>query len=121
PMHPQSPWAQELVAEHGDDTPVDWIKRDTRIGELRVTADTTVTELLGDDHPEHGSGLLPAMNRGVVILDDLGSMPPRVQAALAAAMSDRSLRIGNGSQRLALDVLIVAIMDRADYHEYGRL
>lgn len=121
PMHPQTPWARQMVAEHGDDTPVDWVKRDVRIGELRATADTTVTDLLGDDHPEHGTGLIPAMNRGVVILDDLGSLPPRVQAALAATMSDRSLRIGHGSQRLELDVVIVAVMDRVDYHEYGRL
>lgn len=121
PMNPQSPWAKEVVAERGDDTPVDWVKRDTRVAEVRVTADLTVADLLGDHEPELGHGLVPAMNRGVVILDDLGAMPARVQSALARVLSERDLRIGDGPSRLPLDIVVVATMDRADYHEYARL
>jgi len=121
PMNPQTPWAKEVVAEHGDETPVVWVKRDTRLAELQVTADLTGTELLGDRQPDLGHGLFPAMNRGIIVLEDLGAMPPRVQAQLARTLSEREVRIGDGELRLPLDIVVVATMDRADYHEYGRL
>lgn len=120
PMNPQSRWAKDMIAEHGDDTPVDWIHRDVRLAELRATAATTVADLLGDHDPEAGQGLLAAMNRGVIIIDDLGALPPRVQSALAGALADRELAVADAS-RLPLDVLIMASMDRVDYEEDGRL
>lgn len=121
PMHPQTPWARELVAERGDETPVVWVKRDRRIAEVQVGADLALADLLGDDRPDLGHGLIPAMNRGVVVLDDLGAMPARVQSGLARMLSARGVPIGTGADRLCLDVVVVAVMDRMDYHEYGRL
>lgn len=121
PMNPQSPWAEALIAEHGDDTPVDWIHRDTRLAELRATAATTTSDLLGDHDPAAGQGLLAAMNRGVIIIDDLGALTARVQSALAGVLSDRELAVAADASRLPLDVLITASMGRVDYQEDGRL
>ncbi|MFC7625093.1 AAA family ATPase [Microlunatus sp. GCM10028923] len=121
PMNPQSRWARELIAEHGDDTPVDWVNRDSRLAELRATAATTITDLLGDHDPAAGHGLLAAMNRGVIIIDDLGALAPRVQSTLTGVLSDRELAVAADASRLPLDVLVVATMDRIDYQEDGRL
>lgn len=121
PMNPQSDWAHALIAEHGDETPVDWINRSVRLAELCCTAEVTTADLLGDHEPQLGHGLLPAMNRGIVVLDDLASLTPRVQASLAGVLSDSALTARGGATRLPLDTLVVAAADRRDYHEYGRV
>ncbi len=121
PMNPQTGWANELIAEHGDDTPVDWISRDVRLAELSCTADVTAAELLGDHEPQLGHGLLPAMNRGIVILDDLAALPTRAQAVLARVLSDGEITARGGATLLPLDTLVVAATDRRDYQEYGRV
>ena len=41
PYHPVSRYARELVAEHGDATPIAWVHRDDRYGEKLATPDTT--------------------------------------------------------------------------------
>lgn len=121
PMNPQSAWAKDLIAEHGDDTPVDWINRDVRLTELYCTAGITVTDLVGDHEPELGHGILPAMNRGILILDDLGALSPSAQATLTGVLSNGGLVDTRGASQLPLDLLVVASLDRSDYHEFGRV
>ncbi|WP_152360417.1 sigma 54-interacting transcriptional regulator [Microlunatus speluncae] len=121
PMRPQSAWAHSLIAEHGDETPVDWINRDVRLAELSCTADITAADLIGDHEPQLGHGLLPAMNRGIVVLDDLAALPPRAQAVLARVLSDGEITARGGATLLPLDTLVVAAADRRDYQEYGRV
>ena len=40
PLNPVSAHARSLVAEKGDDTPIDWVHRDERYGEKLATPDT---------------------------------------------------------------------------------
>src|SRR4051795_12732412 len=42
PYHPVSRYARDLVAEHGEDTPITWVHRDQRFGEKLATPDTSI-------------------------------------------------------------------------------
>jgi magnesium chelatase subunit I len=51
PMQPISRHALDLIAEHGDATPIDWLPRDRRYGEKLATPDTTIADLIGEVDP----------------------------------------------------------------------
>ena len=51
PYHPVSRHARDLVAEHGDDTPIEWVHRDFRFGEKLATPDTSIADLIGEVDP----------------------------------------------------------------------
>ena len=51
PYEPISRYARDLVAEHGDDTRIDWVHRDRRYGEKLATPDTSVADLIGEVDP----------------------------------------------------------------------
>lgn len=48
PFHPISQYAKDLIAAHGDETPINWIGREERYGEKLATPDVTTPELIGD-------------------------------------------------------------------------
>src|ERR1700704_6180778 len=41
PYHPVSRHSRDLLAEHGDETPIDWVHRGERFGEKLATPDTS--------------------------------------------------------------------------------
>ncbi|MEN8816791.1 MAG: magnesium chelatase, partial [Nonlabens sp.] len=47
PLAPLSRTAKELIANHGDDTPISWLHRDDRFYEKLATPDVTVADLIG--------------------------------------------------------------------------
>jgi magnesium chelatase subunit I len=47
PYAPTSRAARDLVAEQGDDTPIQWVHRDARFGEKLATPDTSIADLIG--------------------------------------------------------------------------
>lgn len=51
PYHPVSKHSRDLVAELGDDAPIDWVHRDTRYGEKLATPDTSIADLIGEVDP----------------------------------------------------------------------
>src|SRR5690606_27171037 len=51
PFHPISRFAIDLIAEMGDDTPIEWLHRDDRYTEKLATPDVTVADLIGDADP----------------------------------------------------------------------
>ena len=51
PYHPVSRHARDLVAERGDDAPIDWVHRDERYGEKLATSDTSIADLIGEVDP----------------------------------------------------------------------
>jgi magnesium chelatase subunit I len=77
PFAPISKYAQDMVAKHGDDTPIAWLPRDDRYGEKLATPDVTTPELIGEVDPIKVAegrylsdelvihyGLIPRTNRG---------------------------------------------------------
>ncbi|MFM7771474.1 MAG: magnesium chelatase, partial [Acidimicrobiaceae bacterium] len=78
PYAPVSRQARELVASHGDATPIDWVHRSARYGEKLATPDTSIADLIGEVDPIRVAegrylsdeltlhyGLVPRCNRGI--------------------------------------------------------
>ena len=89
PYHPISHHARVLVAERGDDTPIEWVHRDRRFGEKLATPDTSIADLIGEVDPIKVAegrylsdeltihyGLVPRTNR-VDLLDQRAARPRR--------------------------------------------
>jgi len=51
PYAPVSSHARHLVADRGDDTPLEWVHRDRRFGEKLATPDTSIADLIGEVDP----------------------------------------------------------------------
>lgn len=51
PFAPISLFARELIAKHGDNTPISWVHRSERYGEKLATPDVSVADLVGDIDP----------------------------------------------------------------------
>ena len=57
PLNPISRYAIDLVAEKGDDTPIEWLHRSNRYGEKLATPDVSVADLIGDIDPIKAANL----------------------------------------------------------------
>ncbi|MBA3449752.1 MAG: sigma 54-interacting transcriptional regulator [Chloroflexia bacterium] len=134
PFNPVSRYARDVVAEHGDDTPLEWIGRDRRYGEKLATPDTTIADLIGEVDPIKVAegrylsdeltisyGLIPRTNRGVFVLNELPDLAERIQVGLLNVMEERDVQIRGYKIRLPLDVLVVASANPEDYTNRGRI
>jgi magnesium chelatase subunit I len=134
PFAPVSVYARRLVAERGDDTPVEWLHRSHRYGEKLATPDTSVGDLIGDVDPikvaEGRSlgdpetihfGLVPRTNRGIVAVNELPDLAERIQVALLNVLEERDIQIRGYTLRLPLDLLVVASANPEDYTNRGRI
>ncbi|MEO0058923.1 MAG: hypothetical protein RLZZ312_570, partial [Bacteroidota bacterium] len=57
PLQPISRFARDLIAEHGDGTPISWLHRSDRFSEKLATPDVTVADLIGDVDPIKAANL----------------------------------------------------------------
>ena len=134
PFNPVSRHARDLVAEKGDETPVEWIGRDRRYGEKLATPDTTIADLIGEVDPIKVAegrylsdeltisyGLIPRTNRGVFTLNELPDLAERIQVGLLNIMEERDVQIRGYKIRLPLDVFVVASANPEDYTNRGRI
>ncbi len=134
PLAPISRYAIELIAEQGDDTPVDWIGRDKRYGEKLATPDISIADLVGDVDPIRIAegrylsdelaihyGLIPRTNRGIFCINELPDLAERIQVGLFNLMEERDVQIKGYLVRLSLDVIVVASANPEDYTNRGRI
>jgi magnesium chelatase subunit I len=135
--HPYAPICarcRELIAERGDDTPVEWRPRDRRYAEKLATPDTSVGDLIGDVDPIRVAegrylsdeltihyGLIPRTNRGIVAINELPDLPERIQVGLFNILEERDVQIRGYQIRLPLDLLLVATANPEDYTHRGRI
>ena len=121
PYAPVSKHARDLVAEQGDDTPIDWVHRDDRYGEKLATPDTSIADLIGEVDPIKVAegrylsdeltlhyGLVPRTNRGIFAINELPDLAERIQVGLLNVLEERDVQIRGYKIRLPLDVLLVA-------------
>ena len=54
PLNPISRYAKDLIAEHGENTPIEWVHRGDRFVEKLATPDVSVADLIGDVDPIKG-------------------------------------------------------------------
>jgi magnesium chelatase subunit I len=134
PFQPVSRYAVDLIAERGDETPIDWIGRDRRYGEKLATPDTTIADLIGEVDPIKVAegrylsdeltisyGLIPRTNRGIFTLNELPDLAERIQVGLLNIMEERDVQIRGYKIRLPLDVFVVASANPEDYTNRGRI
>lgn len=135
PFHPVSYHAVQRVAEMGDDTPIEWIGRDERYGEKLATPDVSVADLIGDIDPIKAAtqrlhyshegaihfGIVPRTNRGIVVINELPDLQPRIQVALFNMLQERDIQIRGFNVRIPLDMLMVFTANPEDYTRRGSI
>ncbi len=135
PFNPLSKYARDLIEEKGDDTPIEWIHRSQRYGEKLATPDTTVADLIGDIDPIKAAskrltlgdenvinfGLIPRVNRGLFVINELPDLQPRIQVALLNIMQERDIQIRGFNVRIPLDVSMAFSANPEDYTNRGNI
>ena len=126
--------ARVLVAERGDEAPIDWVHRDRRFGEKLATPDTSIADLIGEVDPIKVAegrylsdeltihyGLVPRTNRGIFAINELPDLAERIQVGLLNVLEERDVQIRGYKIRLPLDVMLVASANPEDYTNRGRI
>ena len=135
PLKPLSKYAIDLIAEKGDETPIDWVHRNHRYGEKLATPDTTVADLIGDIDPIKAAtnklnladenainfGLIPRTNRGIFVINELPDLQPRIQVALLNIMQERDIQIRGFNVRIPLDISMAFSANPEDYTNRGNI
>jgi magnesium chelatase subunit I len=134
PYHPVSQHARLVVAERGDETPLEWVGRDRRFGEKLATPDTSIADLIGEVDPIKVAegryladeltihyGLVPRTNRGIFSINELPDLAERIQVGLLNVLEERDVQIRGYKIRLPLDLMLVASANPEDYTNRGRI
>ena len=135
PWNPLAKHSRELIAAHGDHTPIAWMSRDDRYVEKLATPDVTVADLVGDLDPIKAArggqdlsneltmhyGLLPRANRGIFAINEVPDLAGKIQVALFNIMQEGDVQIKGYPVRLKLDVAIVFSANPEDYTARGKI
>jgi magnesium chelatase subunit I len=134
PYAPVSHHARLLVAERGDDAPVEWVHRERRFGEKLATPDTSIADLIGEVDPIKVAegrylsdeltihfGLVPRTNRGIFSINELPDLAERIQVGLLNVLEERDVQIRGYKIQLPLDLMLVASANPEDYTNRGRI
>jgi len=134
PYHPVSRMARDLVAEQGDDAPIEWVHRDSRFGEKLATPDTSIADLIGEVDPIKVAegrylsdeltlhyGLVPRTNRGIFAINELPDLAERIQVGLLNVLEERDVQVRGYKIRLPLDLMLFASANPEDYTNRGRI
>src|SRR5687768_663204 len=134
PYNPVSKHARDLIADKGDDTPVEWVHRSLRFGEKLATPDTSIADLIGEVDPIKVAegrylsdeltlhyGLVPRTNRGVFAINELPDLAERIQVGLLNVLEERDVQVRGYKIRLPLDIMLVASANPEDYTNRGRI
>src|SRR5881392_4168532 len=134
PFAPVSRHARDVIREHGDDTSIEWVHRDTRFGEKLATPDTSIADLIGEVDPIKVAegrylsdeltlhyGLVPRTNRGIFAINELPDLAERIQVGLLNVLEERDVQVRGYKVRLPLDLMLVASANPEDYTNRGRI
>lgn len=135
PLNPISQYARDLIAEKGDDTPIEWMHRSQRYGEKLATPDVSVADLIGDVDPIKAAnlrlsfaddrvihyGIIPRSNRCIFVINELPDLQARIQVALFNILEEGDVQIRGFKLRLPLDILFVFTANPEDYTNRGSI
>ncbi|MGV3527480.1 MAG: magnesium chelatase [Flavisolibacter sp.] len=135
PFRPISKYAKDLIAEKGDDTPIEWIHRSERYAEKLATPDVSVADLIGDIDPIKAAnlrlsfadervihyGIIPKSNRCIFVINELPDLQARIQVALFNILEEGDVQIRGFKLRLPLDILFVFTANPEDYTNRGSI
>ncbi len=135
PLHPLSRFAKDLIAEHGDQTPVEWLHRSERYNEKLATPDVSVADLIGDADPIKAAtlklpysdervihfGLIPRSHRCIFVINELPDLQARIQVSLFNILQEGDIQIRGFKIRLPLDIQFVFTANPEDYTNRGSI
>jgi len=135
PMNPLSRNAKDILAEQGDDTPIEWIHRDQRYVEKLATPDVSVADLIGDVDPIKAAtlklpysdervihfGLIPRAHRSIFVINELPDLQARIQVSLFNILQEGDIQIRGFKMRLPLDIVFVFTANPEDYTNRGSI
>ena len=133
PLHPISYAAKELIKEHGNNTPIDWMHNSERYGEKLATPDVSVADLIGDVDPIKAAnlrlsfadervihyGIIPRSHRGIFVINELPDLQARIQVSLFNILQEGDIQIRGFKLRLPLDILFIFTANPEDYTNRG--
>ena len=135
PFQPLSSFAKSLIAELGDETPIEWLAREHRYFEKLATPDVTVADLIGDVDPIKAAqlqvpysderaihfGMIPRANRCIFVINELPDLAARIQVALFNILEEGDIQIRGFQLRLPLDLQFVFTANPEDYTNRGSI
>ncbi len=135
PLHPISRFAIDLIAEKGDDTPIEWLHRDDRYVEKLATPDVSIADLVGDVDPIKAAslklpysdervihfGLIPRSHRSIFVINELPDLQARIQVSLFNILQEGDMQIRGFKLRLPLDIQFVFTANPEDYTNRGSI
>lgn len=135
PLAPISRWAKDLIAEKGDETPIDWLHRDERYIEKLATPDVSIADLVGDVDPIKAAnlrlpysdervihfGLIPRAHRCLFVINELPDLQARIQVSLFNVLQEGDMQIRGFKLRLPLDVEFIFTANPEDYTNRGSI
>ena len=135
PFHPISRFARDMVAEHGDNTPISWLHQSERFFEKLATPDVTIADLIGDIDPIKAAnlklsyaderviqfGMIPRANRCLFVINELPDLQARIQVALFNILEEGDVQIRGFKLRLTLDLQFVFTANPEDYTNRGSI
>ena len=135
PLNPISKYAIDLIADKGDNTPIDWVNRDRRFFEKLATPDVTVADLIGDVDPIKAAnlklsyadervihyGMIPRANRCIFVINELPDLQARIQVALFNILQEGDVQIRGFQVRLNLDLQFIFTANPEDYTNRGSI
>jgi magnesium chelatase subunit I len=135
PFNPISKDGRLLVAELGDEAPVEWVERDHRYVEKLATPDVTIADIIGDVDPIKAArgghiladeltihyGLLPRANRGIFAINEIPDLAGKIQVGLFNILQEGDVQIKGYPIRLPLDLLMVFTANPEDYTARGKI
>lgn len=135
PLAPISRFAQDLIAERGDLTPVTWLHRNERYVEKLATPDVSIADLVGDVDPIKAAnlrlpysdervihfGLIPRSHRCLFVINELPDLQARIQVSLFNVLQEGDMQIRGFKLRLPLDIQFVFTANPEDYTNRGSI
>ncbi|MDG1475693.1 MAG: sigma 54-interacting transcriptional regulator [Vicingaceae bacterium] len=135
PFHPISKYARDLIAEKGDETPIEWVHRSNRFFEKLATPDVNVSDLIGDIDPIKAAtlklpysdervlhyGMIPRANRSIFVLNELPDLQARIQVSLFNILQEGDIQIRGFQLRMPLDIQFVFTANPEDYTNRGSI
>lgn len=134
PFSPVCKACADKIKEHGEYTEIAWLSREDRYREKLATPDVTVADLIGEvdlvkvaegkylscESTMH-FGLIPRTNRGILAINELPDLSPKIQVSLFNILQERDIQIRGYPVRLPLDVMLVFSANPEDYTNRGRI
>jgi magnesium chelatase subunit I len=135
PYAPICQYCRTMLAERGEDTPIEYLTPEDRYVEKLATPDVTIADLIGDIDPIKAArgghelsseltvhyGLLPRANRGIFAVNELPDLAGKIQVGLFNIMQEGDVQIKGYPIRLPLDVALVFTANPEDYTARGKI